>query len=144
MLSQTYLSSSQPFTEPHSLRLGRWTLLLVAALALAAPFAHAAGATDSATVEVRRIERLIDAVERSTDHRFIRNGVDYDAGTAARFLRAKWAYARERIRTAEEFVREIGTRSSMSGSRYRVRGPDGREEDGAAFLSRQLAATPAD
>ena len=63
---------------------------------------------------------------------------------AARFLRAKWAYARERIRTAEDFVREIGTRSSTTGSRYRVRGPDGREEDGAAFLARQLAQPPAD
>ena len=126
------------------MRLGRWSLFLAAALALAAPSAHAANATDSASVEVRRIERLIDAVEQSTDHRFIRNGVDYDASTAARFLRAKWAYARDRIRTAEEFVREIGTRSSTTGSRYRVRGPDGREEDGAAFLSRQLVAPPAD
>ena len=126
------------------MRLGRWSLLLFAAMALAAPYARAAGTADAASVEVRRIERLIDAVERSTDHRFIRNGVDYDAGSAARFLRAKWAYARERIRTAEDFVRDIGTRSSTTGSRYRVRGPDGREEDGAAFLARQLAQPPAD
>ena len=76
--------------------------------------------------------------------RSIRNGVDYDASTAARFLRAKWAYARDRIRTAEDFVRDIGTQSSTTGTRYRVRGPDGREEDGAAFLSRQLAVPPAD
>ena len=65
------------------MRLARWTLLLAAALALAAPYARAGGATD-APGEVRRIERLIDAVEKSTDHRFIRNGVDYDANTAAR------------------------------------------------------------
>ena len=66
-----------------------------------------------------------------------------DAATAARFLRAKWAYAGARIRTAEDFVREIGTQSSASGVRYRVRGPDGHEEDGASFLTRALAQ-PAD
>jgi hypothetical protein len=125
------------------MRLVRWTLFLAGALALAAPYARAGGATD-ATVEVRRIERLIDAVEKSTDRRFIRNGVDYDANTAARFLRAKWAYAGDRIRTAEDFIREVGTQSSTTGSRYRVRGPDGGEEDGAAFLNRRLAERPAD
>jgi hypothetical protein len=114
-------------------------LFLAAALALAAPYARAGSAIDAPAVEVRRIERLIDAVEKATDHRFIRNGVDYDANTAARFLRSKWAYAGDRIRTAEDFIREIGTQSSTTGSRYRVRGPDGREEDGAAFLSRRLA-----
>jgi Family of unknown function (DUF5329) len=124
------------------MRLVRWTFFLAAALALVAPYARAGSAIDAPAVEVRRIERLIDAVEKSTDHRFIRNGVDYDANTAARFLRAKWAYAGDRIRTAEDFIREIGTQSSTTGSRYRVRGPDGREEDGAAFLSRRLADRP--
>jgi len=126
------------------MRFVRWTLFLAAALALVAPYARAGGAADPAPVEVRRIERLIAAVEKSTDCRFVRNGVDYDANTAARFLRAKWAYAGDRIRTAEDFIREIGTRSSTTGSPYRVRGPDGREEDGAAFLNRRLAERPAD
>jgi hypothetical protein len=46
-----------------------------------------------------------------------------------------------RIHAAEDFVREVGTQSSTTGTRYRVRGPDGREEDGASFLSRALAST---
>jgi len=126
------------------MRLVRWTLFLAAALALVAPYAWAGGTTDPTPVETRRIERLINAVEKSSDCRFIRNGVDYDASTAARFLRAKWAYAGDRIRTAEDFIREIGTRSSTTGTPYRVRGPDGHEEDGAAFLNRRLAERPAD
>jgi len=89
------------------------------------------------------IERLIDAVAKATDRRFIRNGTEYDASTAARFLRAKWSYARNRIHTAEDFVHEIGTRSSTTGTRYRVRSPDGQEEDGASFLLRALSS-PAD
>ena len=126
------------------MRFGRWSLFLAAALALAAPHAIAAGTPDATPPEARRIERLISAVERSTDHRFIRNGVDYDASTAARFLRAKWAYVGDRVRTAEDFIREVGTQSGTTGNRYRVRGPDGHEEDGAAFLNRQLSERSAD
>ena len=90
--------------------------------------------------EVLRIERLIGAVANATDRRFIRNGTEYDAGTAAHFLQAKWSYARDRIHTAEDFVREVGTQSSTTGTRYRVRGSDGREEDGATFLIRALSS----
>ena len=124
-----------------SMRFGRWALLLGAAAALLAARAAFAEAPEVgiAPAEARRIERLIDTVARSTDRRFVRNGADYDAGTAASFLRAKWEYASGRIHTAEDFVREIGTQSSSTGTRYRVRGPDGREEDGASFLNRELA-----
>ncbi len=127
------------------MRFGRWTLLLGAfALTLAAQAARAT-TPEAGTVpgEVLRIERLIAAVAKATDRRFIRNGTEYDAGTAAHFLRAKWSYARDRIHTAEDFVREVGTQSSTTGTRYRVRGPDGREEDGASFLLRALSS-PAD
>lgn len=123
------------------MRFGTRALLFGAAvLALAAPAARAAVPDAGATPdETLRIERLIDVVAHATDSKFIRNGSAYDADTAARFLRAKWSYAHDRIRTAEDFVREIGTRSSTTGTPYRVRGPDGREEDGATFLVRALA-----
>ncbi len=123
------------------MRRASWALLFgAAALALATQVARAAVPdAGSAPAETLRIERLIDVVAHSTDSKFIRNGTEYDADTAARFLRAKWSYLRNRIRTAEDFVREIGTRSSTTGTPYRVRGPDGREEDGAAFLIRALA-----
>ncbi|HYQ98427.1 MAG TPA: DUF5329 family protein [Casimicrobiaceae bacterium] len=123
------------------MRLGTWALLFSAAmLALAVPAARAAAPDAGAPPgETLRIERLIDVVAHATDSKFIRNGSAYDADTAARFLRAKWSYAHDRIHTAEDFVREIGTRSSTTGTPYRVRGPDGREEDGAAFLIRALA-----
>ena len=79
----------------------------------------------------------------ATDRRFIRNGTEYDAGTAAHFLRAKWSYARDRIHTAEDFVREdrhpvlyhrelaIASADPMVG-----------EEDGASFLLRRSRRPP--
>ena len=99
--------------------------------------AHAAP-TAVAPDELTRIERLIDVVGRSTDHRFVRNGTDYDAATAARFLRLKWQAFAQRVHTAEDFIREIATRSGTSGSAYRVRAADGTEEDSATFLTRFL------
>jgi hypothetical protein len=89
--------------------------------------------------ELQRIELLLNFVEQSTDRTFIRNGTSYDAATAARFLRLKWDHDRDRVRTAEDFVREIGSQSGTTGSRYRVRTADGSEEDSAVFLTRLLA-----
>lgn len=116
------------------------TLLVVFSFAGLALGASAQAATPAAVAppEQARIERLIDVVAHSTDRRFIRNGADYDAATAARFLRLKWQAFPDRVRTAEDFIREIASQSGTSGSRYRVRAADGSEEDSATFLTRLL------
>ncbi|HEX9300735.1 MAG TPA: DUF5329 family protein [Casimicrobiaceae bacterium] len=101
--------------------------------------ANAAPESGIPPTELQRIELLIQLVEQASDQTFIRNGTSYNAATAARFLRLKWDHNRDRVRTAEDFVREIGSQSGTSGSRYRVRNVDGSEEDSAAFLSRLLA-----
>jgi len=123
------------------MRLGRF---LVTVLALG--FALRAGAAIAASpdtalppAERAKIERLIQIVEQSTDRRFIRNGTAYDASIAARFLRAKWQHFSERVRSTDDFVREIGTRSGDNGPDYRVVSADGKEETGVAFLTRLLA-----
>lgn len=117
---------------------------LVAIFAIGFAFASAPSAAAPDTgiqpSELRRIERLIEVVARSTDRSFIRNGTSYDAATAARFLRLKWDYAHDRVHSAEDFVREIGSHSGTTGSHYRVRNSDGSEEDSAVFLTRMLAA----
>jgi hypothetical protein len=101
--------------------------------------AQAAPESGIQPAELQRIELLLKYVEQSTDRTFIRNGTSYNAATAARFLRLKWDHDRDRVRTAEDFVREIGTRSGTTGSHYRVRTADGSEEDSAVFLTRLLA-----
>lgn len=101
--------------------------------------ANAAPESGIQPAELQRIELLLRFVEQSTDRTFIRNGTSYDAATAARFLRLKWDHDRDRVRTAEDFVREIGSQSGTTGSHYRVRTVDGSEEDSAVFLTRLLA-----
>ena len=68
----------------------------------------------------RIIERLIQAVEQA-DVAFIRNGTQYSAPEAADHLRRKWAAASETIRTPEQFIDEIATRSSASGTPYTIK-----------------------
>ena len=85
----------------------------------------------------REIVALIARVEQAQGVMFIRNGGAHDAGEAAAHLRRKLAAAHGRITTAEQFIDAIGTRSSMTGTAYRVRFADGREIDSASWL-RQL------
>jgi hypothetical protein len=88
--------------------------------------------------ESEKIQRLIQAVENSNVV-FIRNGGEYNAKAAADHMRLKLSRAGSRITTARDFIRYIGTRSSMSGQPYYIRTPDGRRIESAAWLNRKLA-----
>jgi hypothetical protein len=72
-------------------------------------------------VAVDEINYLLGFIERS-GCKFYRNGSWYDAHRAQSHLRDKYAYlaARDRIKTAEDFVEQAATRSSMSGEEYQI------------------------
>ena len=108
----------------------RQLLLVLAALLALLPIAAIAASNPE-------IEALIVRVEHAHGVVFIRNGSDHSAVEAAAHLRRKLAAAYGRITTAEQFIDNLGTRSSMTGIAYRVRFADGREIDSATWL-RQL------
>jgi len=85
-----------------------------------------------------RVERLISYVESHTDVAFVRNGTAYDSKDAATFLREKMNAMGDRVTTAQQFIEQIATRSSMSGEPYMIRHPDGRTEHSAKFLGDEL------
>jgi hypothetical protein len=95
-------------------------LALVLGLVLSArcPAAHAAPPA-IASIE---INYLLDFVDRS-GCRFYRNGSWYDSHRAQAHLRVKYDYlaARDRIKSAEDFIDQAATRSSMSGEAYQIR-----------------------
>lgn len=72
--------------------------------------------------------------------RFVRNGNEFSASAAADHLRTKLRHGSSRISTAEEFIDHLVSRSSMSGTPYRVRLADGREMAAAQWLHGQLQA----
>lgn len=103
----------------------------------------ALGATDGATGIASsdgsaEIEALLTDLAGTKGAVFIRNGTEYSAEDAAAHLRSKWLSTRSRIRSAEDFIRNCGTRSSVSHEPYLVRLEDGRTISSAEFLRARL------
>jgi hypothetical protein len=92
---------------------------------------------DPVPAERARIERLIAAVAKRTDIRFLRNGKEYDSVQAADFLRGKYGWRIEKVATVQDFIEQIGTRSTASGDVYKVRLADGRLIPSADFLTQE-------
>ncbi len=55
---------------------------------------------------------------------FIRNGDEHPAKEAKEHLEMKYNYAKGRIKTAEDFINNIASKSSLSRKQYQVRCPD--------------------
>src|SRR4051812_44481451 len=97
-------------------------LSTVAAIACPAP-----AFDDKPDSEKRKIEALIKHVEGLKDATFVRNGTEYDAKTAAKFLRSKWNSHKAEIKTALDFIEKAASISSTSGKPYLIRRKDGKE-----------------
>jgi hypothetical protein len=103
-----------------------------------------AAATAQPMTETQKIDALIVSVEQLPGAVFIRNGSEFSGVKAAEHLRAKWKYAGERVKTAEDFIRLCASASSMSGNRYQIRFADGRTVYSADFFHQQLRRIEAD
>lgn len=91
-------------------------------------------------VAAREIAHLLDYI-RSSGCRFLRNGSWYDAQGASQHLQSKYEYLvkREEIGTAEDFVREVGSRSSLTHQPYRVSCGNQPELTTERWLTEELA-----
>jgi len=96
-----------------------------------------AGVSESA-----RIEALLAAMEHAEGLVFIRNGKEYDGAEAAAHLRRKWDATKDRVRTAEQFIEYLATKSSMSGKPYEIRLGDGTVVPAADWLTERLDEAP--
>ena len=88
--------------------------------------------------ENEKIDALIASVESEKGAVFIRNGVEYDAKSAAKHLRSKRRWASSKIKTAKEFIEKLGTGSSQSGKPYTIRLKNGKQMPSADFLNAEL------
>ena len=68
----------------------------------------------------REIQHLM-AYIAGAECRFIRNGKEYSPEAARNHIQKKYEYARNRIKTTEEFIQGIASKSSISGKAYMVR-----------------------
>ncbi len=111
----------------HQLFASIFTLLLTAAIALA---------LDPQTKA--EIDELISFVQTS-GVRFIRNGTEYSAPEGAQHLRDKLAKAGNRVKTTDDFIAGIASKSYISGKPYLVKFADGHTEPTGDWLRAHLA-----
>jgi uncharacterized protein DUF5329 len=88
--------------------------------------------------EKEKIEALIHQVGELKDAKFIRNGSEYEVGTAVRFLRGKWKANDKEVRTARDFIDKVASASGTSGKPYHIRFKDGREIPSRDYLLAEL------
>lgn len=88
--------------------------------------------------ENERIEHLISSVEKLEGAVFIRNGVEYDPKAAGSHLRMKLRKAGERVKTAEDFIDGIASKSSVSKKPYTIRKADGSVTDTSDYFYSKL------
>ena len=105
---------------------------------------------DDAVIEIRQgkksggnidpkkmIELLLAEVE-SSGLTFIRNGKEHSPEKAAAHLRRKWRYAGSKIKTPEQFIDELASKSSTTGKPYLMRLKDGSTVKSADWLRERL------
>jgi len=84
------------------------------------------------------IDELITYVETS-NVRFIRNGSEYSGAEGAQHLREKLIKAGQRVKTTDDFIIGIASKSYLSGRAYLVKFPDGHTQPTADWLRAHLA-----
>jgi hypothetical protein len=89
-------------------------------------------------LEKQKTEALIERVEALYGAVFIRDGAEYNAEVAARYLRSKWREKEPDVKTANEFVEKVGSISPASGKAYLIRLHGGEELASAEYLFAQL------
>ncbi len=92
----------------------------------------------AALTEQEKIAALLDAVAKAKDLAFVRNDTEWPASAARQLMESKYAKAKDKIRTAEEFIDQIASRSSTTGRAYLVKFKDGRTTESAYWLRAKL------
>ncbi len=95
-------------------------------------------ADEKPATEEQKIEALLKHVEDMRDAKMVRNDREYDAKTAARFLRGKWEANEAGIKTAKDFIEKAASVSSTTGRPYLIRFKDGKEMKSGAYLLAEL------
>lgn len=110
------------------------TALFALTLLVLAPFAAQAAPS---TAEDAAIDHLI-AFVRDSKLEFIRNGVSYPPAAAADHLASKYSMTKDRLSTADEFIDNVASKSSMTGQPYMIVWPDGTQAPAADWLHQEL------
>lgn len=88
--------------------------------------------------EAQKIDRLILYVKNLDGAVFIRNGSEHSTAEAASHMQMKREKGAKYARTADDFIRNMASKSSFSGKPYYIRFKDGRTVTAAEVLRKEL------
>ena len=107
-------------------------LVPAAACIVTASFCLTAIAANQQT-EQEKIEAALVRIEKS-DLTFIRNGSEHTGKEASDHMRSKLKQAGDSVKTFDDFVTKVATKSSLSGKPYLVKLKDGKTQELAGWL----------
>ena len=110
----------------------RWLPVAVGLVCVVALTAVRAAATPA-----EEIVHLLGFVASSSCS-FVRNGRSYSSTEARAHLERKYAYVKDRVKTAEDFIEFVASRSSTSGKPYLVRCGGGKEQPSSEWFHAEL------
>jgi hypothetical protein len=87
--------------------------------------------------ESAKIEYLLDRI-RESSYDFIRNGIMHSPQKAAEHLAWKYSFARDRVKTADQFILYLATKSLKTGLPYMIKLPNGVLYPCGDILSNEL------
>ncbi len=88
--------------------------------------------------EEEKIQTLLNRIEESK-YIFIRNDKEYSAQKAREHLEMKYNRMKKRIKTANDFIDRLATKSSLSGKPYLMKNPaNGKKTLLRVWLKAQL------
>ena len=85
----------------------------------------------------QEIEHLLDFVEK-TSCKYERNGKMYAGPGAREHITRKYEYYKEKIKSAEDFIKYSATKSKMSGRKYKVHCPGQAVQNVGDWLQKEL------
>jgi hypothetical protein len=119
--------------NPYSCR-SRWGFLVFVLFVLSL----SSSAQALSLQEETRVNTLLSALEKRSTRVFIRNGDAHSAAEAGGHLKLTLGHTRDRLRTAEQFIDQVASSSSISGKPYWVREPGKAERKAGDFLHELL------
>ena len=91
--------------------------------------------------EEARINAMLEGLAQKKDLIFVRNGDEHTCDEAVSHLRLKLGNTRNRIDTAEQFIDQVASSSSITGKPYIVKIPGKSDENAQPFLHALIAQT---
>ena len=88
--------------------------------------------------EQQKIDHLISFIRNLNGSAFIRNGQEHTAQAAADHLQMKREKAGSHIKTAQDFIDKVASKSTISGELYMIKFANGKMFPSQMVLSNEL------